>query len=64
MADTVSPESSLNAFALLRATSVRFRREMEVTEQYSAEGLLGLLVERHITSVDVVTVFCKRAANA
>lgn len=39
-------------------------REVEITEQYSAQDLLEKLRNRSFTSLEVTTAFCKRASIA
>lgn len=64
VAAKVSPKSSISAFDLLKESSLLTPREMEITEKYDATALLDQLRSKTITSVEVTTAFCKRAAIA
>lgn len=64
LTELVRPDASTSAFDLLRRTALLSPREIEVTETYSAESLVELLATRQITSLEVTTAFCKRAAIA
>ncbi|PKY02297.1 amidase [Aspergillus campestris IBT 28561] len=64
LTELVRPDASISAFDLLRRTTLLSPRELEITETYSAEKLVGLLATRQITSLEVTTAFCKRAAIA
>ncbi|KAJ4315964.1 hypothetical protein N0V84_008098 [Fusarium piperis] len=57
-------ESTASAFSLLEKTSLLLPRERELTENYDATGLLELLSTGAVTSLQVTTAFCKRAAIA
>lgn len=39
-------------------------KELDITENYDATDLVGMMAERRLTSTEVVTAFCKRAAVA
>jgi amidase len=64
LTELVRPDSSTSAFDLLRRTALLSPRELEITGTYSAESLVKLLATRQITSLEVTTAFCKRAAIA
>lgn len=64
LTDLVRPDTSTSAFDLLQRTALLSPRELEITETYSAESLVELLATRQITSLEVTTAFCKRAAIA
>jgi len=57
-------DNKISAFSLLAQTNILSRRELEITENYDATGLLELLATGAISSLEVTTAFCKRAAIA
>ncbi|KAJ6000884.1 amidase signature domain-containing protein [Penicillium waksmanii] len=62
--DKVSPEATVSAFDLLRESELLTERDNELTELYDATSLLELLAAKIVSSVEVTTAFCKRAAIA
>ncbi|KAH6714585.1 amidase signature domain-containing protein [Leptodontidium sp. MPI-SDFR-AT-0119] len=60
----VSSKSPVSAFDLLAETSVLTLREHELTEKYDATALLEKMASKELTSLEVTTAFCKRAALA
>ena len=57
-------QSTESAFTLLDETTLLTERERKITESYDAKALLQLLANGSITSLEVTTAFCKRAAIA
>jgi amidase len=64
LTELVRPDTSTSAFDLLRRTALLSPRELEITETNSAQSLVELLAACQITSLEVTTAFCKRAAIA
>lgn len=64
VADQVSPDADVSAFDLLAQANLLSREELDITENYDATALLGLLALGKLTSLQVTTAFCKRAAIA
>ena len=54
----------ISAFDVLDQTNILTKREREITENYDATALLGQLASGAISSLEVTTAFCKRAAIA
>jgi amidase len=62
--DKVSPTSNLNAFQLLEDSSLLSKQEIQITEEYTAQGLLSEISRGELTAFEVCSAFCKRAAIA
>ncbi|KAF4458707.1 general amidase-C [Fusarium albosuccineum] len=62
--DQVHPSSTTSAFELLAQTDILTKKERDITEKFSATTLISMLANRTISSVEVTTAFCKRAAVA
>ncbi|KAF2009649.1 amidase [Aaosphaeria arxii CBS 175.79] len=60
----VSNEATISGLTLLKESNLLNAREQELTEKYDATALLDLLATKQVSSVEVVTAFCKRAAIA
>ena len=60
----VNPAAAISAFDLLDQTSLLTEREREITEKYDGSALLSMLASGAASSLEVTTVFCKRAAIA
>ncbi|KAJ4201581.1 hypothetical protein NW767_006667 [Fusarium falciforme] len=56
--------SDASAFDLLDNTNLLSQREREITEKYDASTLIEMMATGAISSVEVTTAFCKRAAAA
>lgn len=54
----------ISAFSLLDQTNLLTKRERDITDSYDATALLGQLATGDISSLEVTTAFCKRAAIA
>ena len=54
----------LNVLSVPRESGILTEKELKITEQYDATGLVAELASGRLKSVDVVTAFCKRAAIA
>ena len=50
------------AFKLLGECGILTNEEFDITENYDATALLGLLASKKVSSITVTTAFCKRAA--
>ncbi|KAF2878409.1 amidase signature domain-containing protein [Massariosphaeria phaeospora] len=59
-----SETSTLSALDMPCSCNLLTPRELDITEKYDATALVGLMLEKEMTSVEVVTAFCKRAAVA
>lgn len=57
-------ESGDNALQLIRNARVLTQKEMDITENVDAELLLKKLASKELSSAEVTTAFCKRAALA
>lgn len=57
-------KNNLQALDLPRRSGILSPRELEITESYSVQQLLDGLANSELTSVEVTTAFCKRAAIA
>ena len=57
-------ESGADALHLIRAAGILSQKEMDITETTDAELLLKKLASKELSSVEVTTAFCKRAALA
>jgi hypothetical protein len=64
VAAQVSPKSHLSAFDLLKESGILTPKEIEITEHYDATQLLDLMAKGKMSSVQVTSAFCKRAAVA
>jgi amidase len=62
--DQVSHTARISAFDLLRASNILSDREKDITENHTAAALIQQMSSGAITSVEVTTAFCKRAAIA
>lgn len=62
--NSVSETSPLSALDVLKSNNLLTEREVEITESYDAQELLQMLAAGTISSVEVTTAFCKRAAIA
>lgn len=60
----VNRESTISALDLLNETTVLTEKERHITEAYDATTLLEKLASGALTSLEVTTAFCKRAAIA
>ncbi|KAH8901458.1 amidase [Thozetella sp. PMI_491] len=60
----VDPTSSASAFDLLEQTTLLTVAERRITEKYHATTLINMMATGAISSVEVTTAFCKRAAIA
>ncbi|KAK0388793.1 hypothetical protein NLU13_5036 [Sarocladium strictum] len=58
----VSPESTASAFDLLDEAALLTDKEREITEKYDVAGLTAKIASGELSSVEVATAFCKRAA--
>lgn len=47
-----------------RTCGILTEKELDITENYDATDLVKMMAERQLTSTEVVTAFCKRAAVA
>ncbi|EEU35864.1 uncharacterized protein NECHADRAFT_34959 [Fusarium vanettenii 77-13-4] len=56
--------SDANAFDLLDSANFLSNKEREITEKYDASTLIEMMATGVISSVEVTTAFCKRAAAA
>lgn len=61
---SLSETSTANVLDVPRTCGILSSSEIEITERYNAVALLSLLASGKISSVDVTTAFCKRAAIA
>ncbi|KAM5354435.1 hypothetical protein ACJ41O_001084 [Fusarium nematophilum] len=57
-------DNPISAFDLLSQTNLLTKRERDITEKYDATALLALLASGALSSLEVTTAFCKRAAVA
>ncbi|KAJ3543121.1 hypothetical protein NM208_g3742 [Fusarium decemcellulare] len=62
--DQAYPNSTASAFELLAQTDILTKKERDITEKFSATTLISMLANKTISSVEVTTAFCKRAAIA
>jgi hypothetical protein len=62
--ERVSSETPTNAFDVLKANSLLTPRETHLTERYTAQQLLRGIASGTLTSLEVCSAFCKRAAIA
>ncbi|KAL6405140.1 amidase [Ilyonectria robusta] len=60
----VNHHSTLSAFDLLDQTTFFTEREREITEKHDASTLIQMMATGAISSVEVTTALCKRAAIA
>lgn len=56
--------SSISVLDVPRTCGILTEKELDITENYDATDLVGMMAERRLTSTEVVTAFCKRAAVA
>jgi hypothetical protein len=61
---SLSETSTANVLDVPRTCGILSASEIEITENYDAVTLLGLLAEGKRSSVDITKAFCKRAAIA
>ncbi|KAK3045489.1 hypothetical protein LTS18_013755, partial [Coniosporium uncinatum] len=62
--DKYDSESHQSVLDVPRTCGVLSEKEVEITEKYDATALLEKLAKKEMSSVEVVTAFCKRAAVA
>jgi amidase len=60
----VGPTSSRSVLDVPAACGILTERELEITERYDAVALIDKLAKGELSSLDVTTAFCKRAAIA
>jgi len=60
----ISPTSDINTFQLLKTLDLLTAREVELTENYEVKTLLEMMATRRVSSFEITTAFCKRAAIA
>lgn len=60
----VDRDGLVSGFDLFNETTVLTKKERGITEDFDATGLLEKLVSGSLTSLEVTTAFCKRAAVA
>jgi amidase len=58
----ISSESSHSAFELLNEAALLTDREIDITENNTATSLTAKIASGELSSYDVATAFCKRAA--
>lgn len=56
--------ASISAFDLFEETNVLTVKERDITEKHDATSLLEMIASGQISSLEVTTAFCKRAAIA
>jgi amidase len=56
--------SSISVLDVPRTCGILTEKELDITGNYDATDLVGMMSERRLTSTEVVTAFCKRAAVA
>jgi amidase len=56
--------SAINVINVPVTCGILTEKELDITENYDATALVGMMAERKLKSVEVVTAFCKRAAVA
>lgn len=61
---TIPANGRLIEADVVRGSSILSKKELSITENYSATELLDELSKGAVSSVDVTTAFCKRAAIA
>lgn len=61
---TIPANGRLIEADVVRGSSILSEKELSITENYSATELLDELSKGEISSVEVTTAFCKRAAIA
>ncbi|KAJ4327857.1 hypothetical protein N0V84_001667 [Fusarium piperis] len=62
--DQVRRDNPISAFDLLDQTNLLTKREREITDDYDATHLVAQLASGALSSLEVTTAFCKRAAIA
>ncbi|KAK4952492.1 hypothetical protein LTR10_009298 [Elasticomyces elasticus] len=60
----LGPTSSKSVFDVPAKSGILTERELDITANYDATTLLAKLASRELSSLDVTTAFCKRAAIA
>ncbi|KAK4565327.1 hypothetical protein LTR86_003944 [Recurvomyces mirabilis] len=60
----IGPESSQNVLDIPRQCGLMTDQELHLTEAYDAVALLEKLASGNLSSIDLTTAFCKRAAIA
>lgn len=63
-ASTYTETSPISALDVPRTCGILTQKELDITENYDAVDLVALMTKGELTSVQVVTAFCKRAAIA
>ncbi|KAL1796081.1 hypothetical protein ACET3X_006305 [Alternaria dauci] len=56
--------SSISVLDVPRTCGILTEKELDITENYDATDLVKMMAERRLSSTEVVTAFCKRAAVA
>ena len=56
--------SNISVLDVPRTCGILTKKELDLTENYDATDLVKMMAERQVTSTEVVTAFCKRAAVA
>lgn len=62
--EKISPNADIDVRGIPASCGLLSSRELEITEQYDASGLIAKLAKRDFTASEVATAFCKRAAIA
>jgi amidase len=65
--ERASQYTEANAISVLevpRISKILTQKDLDITERYDATDLVSMMAEGEISSVEVVTAFCKRAAIA
>ncbi|KAI4620720.1 uncharacterized protein J4E87_007048 [Alternaria ethzedia] len=57
-------DSSISVLDVPRTCGILTEKELDITENYDATDLVKMMAEGQLTSTEVVTAFCKRAAVA
>ncbi|KAG9194975.1 amidase [Alternaria panax] len=57
-------KSSISVLDVPRTCGILTDKELDISENYDATDLVQMMAERKLSSVEVVTAFCKRAAIA
>lgn len=61
---SISEDSPISVTSIPRSCGLLSETELDITENYSAVGLLQKLASAELSAVEVTTAFCKRAAIA
>jgi amidase len=56
--------STISVLDVPRTCGILTEKDLEITEKYDATDLVKMIAEGQLTSTEVVTAFCKRAAVA